>query len=54
LNLARNDQERARRAYIAALRSYWNYYFTIRQLTLYDFENTNTLSQDFERLINNN
>ena len=54
LNLARNDQERARRAYIGALRSYWNYYFTIRQLTLYDFENTITLSEDFERLINNN
>ncbi len=38
LNLARNDQEKARRAYINALRSYWNYYYTIRQLTLFDFE----------------
>lgn len=53
LNLARNDQERARRAYIAALRSYWNYYFTIRQLTLYDFENEITLSEDFDRIVNN-
>lgn len=53
LNLARNDQEQARRAYINALRSYWNYYFTIRQLTLYDFEKSITLSEDFERIVNN-
>ena len=53
LNLARNDQERARRAYINALRSYWNYYYTIRQLTLYDFENTISLSEDFDRIVNN-
>ncbi|HZH74286.1 MAG TPA: TolC family protein, partial [Mariniphaga sp.] len=30
LNLARNDQASARRAYINALRSYWDYYFTLR------------------------
>ena len=53
LNLARNDQEQARRAYIRALRSYWSYYFTIRQLTLFDFEKGITLSEDFERLLNN-
>ncbi len=52
LNLARNDQESARRAYINALRLYWNYYFTIRQLTLYDFERNITLSEDFDRLVN--
>ena len=53
LNLARNDQESARRAYINALRSYWNYYFTIRQLTLYDFEKNVTLSEDFDNMVNN-
>jgi outer membrane protein TolC len=52
LNLARNDQEAARRSYINALRSYWNYYFTIRQLTLFDFEKNITLSEDFDRLVN--
>jgi len=52
LNLARNDQESARRAYINALRSYWNYYFTIRQLTLFDFEKNISLSEDFDRLVN--
>lgn len=54
LNLARNDQEQARRAYIRALRTYWNYYFTIRRLTLYDFEKGITLSEDFNRIVNNN
>jgi outer membrane protein TolC len=53
LNLARNDQEKARRAYIAALRMYWNYYYTIRQLTLFDFESDITLSEDFDRIVNN-
>lgn len=52
LNLARNDQEQARRAYIRALRSYWSYYYTLRQLTLFDFENGITLTEDFERLVN--
>jgi outer membrane protein TolC len=53
LNLARNDQELARRAYILALRSYWNYYYTLRQLTLFDFEKRTTLSEDFDKLLNN-
>ncbi len=53
LNLARNDQEQARRAYIRSLRSYWTYYFTLRQLTLFDFEKGITLSEDFELLLNN-
>ena len=52
LNLARNDQESARRAYINALRTYWNYFFTIRQLTLFDFEQNISLSENFDRLVN--
>ena len=52
LNLARNDREQARRAYINSLRSFWNYYFTIRRLTLYDFEQDISLSEDFDELIN--
>lgn len=52
LNLARNDQEQARRAYINALRSYWSYFYTLRQLTLFDFEKRITLAEDFDKLIN--
>ncbi len=53
LNLARNDQEQARRAFINALRSYWTYYYTLRELTLFDFEKRITLSEDFDNLLNN-
>ncbi len=54
LNLARNAQEQARRAYIRSLRSYWNYFFTIRGLTLFDFENDVSLSEDFDQILENN
>jgi len=51
LNLARNDVETARRAYIDSLRKYWTNYFTIRQLTLYDFEKRSDLSIDFDKIL---
>jgi outer membrane protein TolC len=50
LNLARNDVETARRAYISSLRKYWTNYYTIRQLTLFDFESQNDLSVDFDKI----
>lgn len=53
LNIARNDREQARRAYINSLRSYWNYYYGIRRLTLFDFERNTTLSEDFDNLVEN-
>lgn len=53
LNLARNDREQARRAYINSLRTYWNYYYNIRRLTLYDFEQERTLSENFDRIVTN-
>ena len=40
LNLARNDLENAKRAYINSLRKYWLSYYQIRQLALFDFEKT--------------
>jgi len=53
LNIARTDREQARRAYINSLRSYWNYYYTIRSLTLFDFEQNITLSEDFDQIVEN-
>lgn len=38
LNIANSEQDQARRAYIAALLSYWNDYYTLRRLTLYDYQ----------------
>lgn len=52
LNLARNDLENAKRAYISSLQKYWVYYYQIRQLTLFDFENNIDLSADFDKILN--
>ncbi|MEI6677592.1 MAG: TolC family protein [Mariniphaga sp.] len=52
LNLARNDLENARRAFIYSLRKYWVSYYLIRQLTLYDFEKETDLTADFDKILN--
>ncbi|GAB3165170.1 TolC family protein [Telluribacter humicola] len=38
LGIATQEKDRARRDYILALRDYWQAYYTLRLLTLYDFE----------------
>ena len=43
LNLAQLDKDQAARAYVSALRTYWNAYFNLRLLTLYDFESETSL-----------
>jgi outer membrane protein TolC len=51
LGLALNRQDQANLDYLNALRSYWKYYYDLRQLTLYDFENRKALSQDFDEIL---
>jgi outer membrane protein TolC len=51
LNDAIREQDVARRGYIAALRNYWNYYYNLRRVTLYDFERDVRLTEDFDALI---
>lgn len=50
LNIALTDKDVAKRSYIATLRSYWSYFFTIRKISLYDFEKNQSLSIDFKKL----
>jgi len=38
LNLAQSEKDNARRNYISALKAYWNTYYMLRRVTLYDFE----------------
>jgi outer membrane protein len=38
LGIAMQEKDRAKRDYILALRDYWQSYYTLRLLTLYDFE----------------
>ncbi|MBN1186422.1 MAG: TolC family protein [Bacteroidales bacterium] len=43
LTLALERQDQANLTYIEALRLFWSYYYTVRRVTLYDFENDKTL-----------
>jgi outer membrane protein len=43
LTIARQEKDQASRAYLRTLVRYWNSYFTLRQLTLYDFAKDQTI-----------
>lgn len=51
LNDADSRKDQNKRAYIQALQNYWNYFYNIRSLTLYDFINRRPLDTDYEKLI---
>ncbi len=43
-NIALEQKDRAKQDYISALRDYWTTYYSIRILTLYDFENNRQIA----------
>ncbi len=47
LNIAQEQKDNAANTYIQALRVYWELYFTLRRLTLYDFESNKKISYIF-------
>jgi outer membrane protein TolC len=49
LNIALAEKDQARRAYIASLSQFWEAYYSLRQLTLYDFEKQEVLTTAAER-----
>ena len=51
LNASISEKDTAKRNYINALYNYWSLYFTLRCLTLYDFEKDIPLTEDYESLI---
>lgn len=51
LNIARNDRESARKAYISAVNTYWNYYYRLRMLTLFDFVKGEELTAEYDKII---
>lgn len=53
LNLARNDLESARIAYINSVKTYWSYFYRLRMLTLYDFEKRVALTAEYDKIIQN-
>jgi outer membrane protein TolC len=51
LNVALSEKDVAKRGYIFALRSFWLNYYSIRKITLFNFENENNLDVDYKELI---
>lgn len=51
LNIALTEKDAATRSYLSRLNNYWTYFYTIRRLTLYDFQKDLPLSEDFDKLI---
>ncbi len=51
LNNADTKKDQNRRAYVQALQNYWNYYYNMRSLALYDFVNRKPLETDYELLL---
>jgi outer membrane protein TolC len=51
LNDADTRKDQNKRAYLQSLQDYWNYFYNIRSLTLFDFINKKPLETDYEKLL---
>lgn len=51
LNLAQQAKDQAHIGYISALQKYWRNYFTIRQLTLFDFRDKKLIQVDINKVL---
>ena len=49
LYAARNERDNALRSYYSRIRQYWNYFYYMRSITLYDFMNNKSLAEKFEQ-----
>jgi outer membrane protein TolC len=51
LNIAQTESDNSKSTYISALRTYWNYYYAIRKLTLFDFEHNRPIEVNYKELL---
>ncbi|MHC1705825.1 MAG: TolC family protein [Tenuifilaceae bacterium] len=51
LNIAQTERDAAKQKYINTLSNFWQFYFNMRKLTLYDFEKNAPLNIEFELLL---
>ncbi len=51
LNNADTKKDQNRRAYVQSLQNYWNYYYNLRSLTLFDFVNRKLLETEYDKLL---
>lgn len=52
LNDSRLTKDEAQRSYINELYKFWNYWYQLRSLTLFDFSTGRNINADIERLVN--
>lgn len=53
LNTARNSLDNSKRSYLNSIQAYWQAYYNLREMTLYDFENNAPISENFDQLLQN-
>ena len=51
LNASISEKDAAKRNYITTLSNYWILYYTLRSLTLFDFERNIPITEDYKLLI---
>ena len=51
LNNADTKKDQNRRAYVQSLQNYWNYFYNLRNLTLFDFISRQPLDTDYDKLL---
>lgn len=51
LNVAQSERDQAKQKYINTLSNFWQFYYNMRKLTLYDFDSGKSLEMDFELLL---
>ena len=50
LNTARTESDNATQKYVRDIASFWNYYYTLRKLTFYDFIAGDDLTVNYEEM----
>lgn len=53
LNNAQNEKDQASNRYINDLGNFWEYYFNIRRMSLYDYLKREDLSAEFDKMVDN-
>jgi outer membrane protein TolC len=51
LNDADSRKDQNKRAYVQSLQDYWNFFYNIRTITLFDFINRKPLETDYDKLL---
>ena len=51
LNDADSRKDQNKRAYVMSLQDYWNYFYNLRSITLFDFINRIPLETDYDKLL---